>query len=630
MGLINFQGITKTYAQRLLLDGISFSVERGERLALIGPNGAGKTTLVRIAMGQETADAGQAFLARGTQAGFLMQDLSTLGDDENALHWGEIVQLEDKLRAMEARMAAASAEEMDALLKDYARLTARYEAMDGYTVESRLKATLLGLGLRKEALGTPLMMLSSGERMRVALARILLKSPDLLVLDEPTNHLDIAATMWLEEYLSAFPGGVLIISHDRYFLDRVATRVIELKNATTIEHHGNYSSFLQQQQIRTEFLHDEKERLDREIRLASDLARRLRATAHITQAQSREKGIERMKAERQRVLTAQREGHLGRVNATQLNLQRTAHVSAEIAAAEHATKRYGERVLFRDANFLIRGGEHVAIVGENGCGKTTLLRILLGQDPQVEGVCRIGPWVKVGLLDQNAEFDDAGRTMLEEVIFQKEQAPGIAGEITPQQERPARDLLGKVGFYGDEIHKAIAKLSGGERVRLKLALLLQQEPQCLVLDEPTNHLDLPAREAVENAVATFRGTVIAVSHDRYFLNRCATRILAFEGEKIVAYDGNWDDYRAAIALQKEREAQARIAVQEKRRTQGSPAEKADNGAARAALEAEIERLEAHKQALEALMGPDADAQVYMDYQQAERALEELYAQWVEE
>ena len=247
MGLLNFQGITKTYAQRLLLDHITFSVERGERLALIGPNGAGKTTLVRIAMGQETADAGTAFLARGIQAGFLAQDLSDLGDDENALHWGEIVRLEDKMRALESRMTHATQEETEALLKDYARLTARYEAMDGYTVESRLKATLLGLGLRKEALGTPLHQLSSGERMRVALARILLKTPDLLVLDEPTNHLDISATMWLEEYLCGFSGGVLIISHDRYFLDRVATRVIELKNATTIEHHGNYSGFLQQQ-----------------------------------------------------------------------------------------------------------------------------------------------------------------------------------------------------------------------------------------------------------------------------------------------------------------------------------------------------------------------------------------------
>ncbi len=614
MGLLNFQGITKTYAQRLLLDSITFSVERGERLALIGPNGAGKTTLVRIAMGQEVADAGQAFLARGTQAGFLMQDLSTLGDDESALRWGEIVQLEDRMRALEAQMAAAAPDETDALLKSYARLTARYEAMDGYTVEARLKATLLGLGLRKEALATPLHQLSSGERMRVALARILLKSPDLLVLDEPTNHLDIGATVWLEEYLRQFPGGVLIISHDRYFLDRVATRVIELKNATTIEHHGNYSSFLQQQQIRTEFMHSEKERLDREIRLTGDLARRLRATAHITQAQSREKRIERMKAERQQLLAAQKEGHLGRVNATQLNLARSAHISAEVAVAEHAAKRFGSRMLFQDVSFLIRGGEHVAIVGENGCGKTTLLRMLLGLDGDIAGVCRIGSWVKVGLLDQNAEFDDERRTMLEEVIHQKEQL-----------ERPARDLLSKVGFYGDEIHKEIAKLSGGERVRLKLALLLQQEPQCLVLDEPTNHLDLPAREAVENAVKTFRGTVIAVSHDRYFLNRCATRILAFENGTVVPYEGNWDDYRAAIAAGKD--VQARTAAPVKQRAQAEQAVKRGDETAQAALETEIQRLEAQKQALEALMGPDAGAEVYAEYQQAEAALEALYDAW---
>ncbi|MCL2641639.1 MAG: ATP-binding cassette domain-containing protein, partial [Phycisphaerales bacterium] len=350
-----------------------------------------------------------------------------------------------------------------------------------------------------------------------------------------------------------------------------------------------------------------------EIRLTSELARRLRATAHITQAQSREKKIERMKVERQQLLNAQREGHLGRVNATQLNLQRSDHVSAEIAVAEHATKSFGERELFHDISFLIRGGEHVAIVGENGCGKTTLLRILLGLDQEVKGVCRIGSWVRVGLLDQNAEFENERRTMLGEVIHQKEQL-----------ERPARDLLSKVGFYGDEIYKEIEKLSGGERVRLKLALLLQQEPQCLVLDEPTNHLDLPAREAVEKAIATFKGTVIAVSHDRYFLNRCATRILAFEGKTIKSYDGNWDDYRAAITPLKENE------ITKKQHMQSVFIEKPSDHTSQAALEAEIAQLEAHKQKLVEMMGPEADPSVYTDYQQVESALEELYNQWVTE
>ncbi|MEG0766798.1 MAG: ABC-F family ATP-binding cassette domain-containing protein, partial [Clostridia bacterium] len=457
--------------------------------------------------------------------------------------------------------------------------------------------------------------LSSGERMRVALARILLRGPDLIVLDEPTNHLDIAATMWLEEYLSAFTGGVFLISHDRYFLDRVATRIIELKNATTVVHHGNYSGFLQQQAIRKAFLESEKERLDHEIRSESALARKLRATAHITQAKSREKGIERLRVARVQVRASQTEGHLGKVNAVGLRLTHDAHISAEVAAARHAGKRFGERVLLEDANFLIRGGEHVAFVGANGCGKTTLLRMLLGQDDDHTGTCRLGSWVRVGLLDQNAEFIDEARTMLAEVIKQRE-----------QPEDTARTLLGKVGFYGDEIQKTIDKLSGGERVRLKLALLLQQAPQCLVLDEPTNHLDLPAREAVERAVADFRGTVLAVSHDRYFLNRCATRIIAFEGVHLVSYAGNWDVYQQTLAARMQPEIPAQQAVHAKHGE--SPAARAEDSSARIAeMEREIASLEAQMQQMTHRMMPDAPPSLYQDYEQASKQLEMLYEQW---
>lgn len=612
MGLLNFSEVKKYYQTRCLLDGVSFSVEKGERLALIGPNGAGKTTLIRIAMGLETADSGSAGIARNVKAGYLMQNFEILDRDENALYWGEVAGLEEKIRELEMRMAQnpAGAD----VLAEYGRLTSRYEAMDGYRIESRLKATLLGLGLRKAALETPISRLSSGEKMRVALARILLKSPDLMVLDEPTNHLDISAAMWLEEYLKAFDGGVLVVSHDRYFLDRVATRIIELNNGTVIVHHGNYTSFLEQREIRRAFLQNEKERLDREIRQGKELSLKLRASQHIRQAQSREKGVDKLQESREKLDAQTREGHLGKIAAAQLNMKGASHISAEIASAHRATKAFGRRVLFKDAEFLIRGGEHVGIVGPNGCGKTTLLKMLLGQDLDFTGTCRIGEWVKVGLLDQNTDFEDDTLSMMALAILEKE-----------QEESSVRLLLGRVGFYGDEVNKAIRLLSGGERVRLKLALLLQKQPQCLVLDEPTNHLDLPAREAVENAVIAFHGTVIAVSHDRYFLNRCAGRILAFENEGIRSYEGSWDDYIRLAMPDKKADAQA-VKTQARRRFAAAPAARTPDGGS-LAIEARIEQLEAEKDGMEKSLGPDTKSETYTRLSEIYSELDELYSQW---
>lgn len=613
MGLLNFNSIVKYFGNRCLINEVSFSVERGDRVALIGPNGSGKTTLIKIAMGLESCDLGSATFSRGTKVGYLMQNFEAFEPDETALYWSRVVKLENAMRALEQQMANASPQELDTLMTQYEKLCSRYEAIDGYVVESRLKAILFGLGLKSEALLTPVSLLSSGEKMRVALARILLTTPDLLILDEPTNHLDIDATMWLEEYLKTFAGGVLVVSHDRYFLDRVATRIVELNNADIVTFKGNYSSFIQQQQIRAEFMDKERDRLDREILRQKELYTTLRSHRMITAAQSRQKVIDKLKLERTEIVRKKKQGHLGKINTVGLNLEAAQHKSREIAICRGATKSFGDNLLFKDVSFQIGGGEHVAIVGANGCGKTTLLKMLQGLDSDFKGECAIGSWVKSGVLDQNTEFEDTSLTMSDMVLAQREQS-----------EQEVRAILAKVGFYGEEIYKTIALLSGGERVRLKLALLMQQNPQCLILDEPTNHLDLPARDAVERAVREFLGTVIMVSHDRYFLNRCAERILAFKDKQLTSYEGNWDDYLLAIAPPP-------VAAQKPvvKKAQSTTAPRQPKVDEKKQIEDEISLLEKQKSDMEAELNQSTPLEHYSRLQEVYNRLNELYDRWVE-
>ena len=611
MGLINFIAVEKAFNNQEVLKGVSFTVERGERVALIGPNGAGKTTLLRIAQGLETADRGSAFIARGITAGMLTQDLSDLQGDDSAVQWRELSVIEEKRAVVEQQMALPGAD-LPALFKAYDKLTARFEALDGYSAEARLKKTLLGLGLRQEALFTPLNRLSSGEKMRAALARILLKEPELLVLDEPTNHLDIGAMTWLEEYLRRFAGGVLLISHDRYFLDRVATRVIELAGGTIIEHRGSYTSFAAQKALRVEHARIEEQRLAHDIRRRKELIQDMRHMRRFSNMHMYEKQLEKLKTQNAGLKDGKAAGHLSDGRAARIALGANVHVSAEIARADNAAKRFGGRTLFSGVSFLIRGGEKVGIVGDNGCGKTTLLRMLLGLDADFTGACRIGSWVKYVFLDQNAAFADEERTLTDEVR--------AAREMT---DREARDALARVGLYGEEADKRIGVLSGGERVRLKLCCAVAQEPHCLVLDEPTNHLDLPAREAIENALADFKGSVIAVSHDRYFLRSCVDRLLVFQNGGVIAYDGGFDVYAASLAETAARRDAPRPRPQQKTNA-AAPAADDDT---LAVLESSIADLEAAKAALEANFSETTVPEIYHEYARIDRDLATLYARW---
>lgn len=635
MSLLTLENIVKEYRNKAVLNGASLRVEKGERLALTGSNGSGKTTLIRIAMGLEKCDSGNIIIARGTRTGYLSQELSGMdtaaAESETAVQYDKVIKLEQKLREVEKQLELDSGNQAEPdckrLLDEYAKLLERYERMDGYSIEARIKAMLFGLGLKVEALSTPVAKLSGGEKMRVAIARLLLEEPDLLILDEPTNHLDIQATEWLEGFLKKFDGGVLFVSHDRYFLDQVATRVAELENGGIIERSGSYSTFIEQKEKMREFVLKEQNRIEREIEVEKKKARSLKGesshrTRNISAWKSREKMVGRLKEK----LRENREGvsqsqHLQGIKAPRVAFRNAKHVSAEIAKATGLKKVFGTSTLFEGLDFMIRGGERVGIIGPNGCGKTTLLNILLGRDDDFEGFARLGCWVRHAYLGQEIYFEDEGRSILEEVLAIKE-----------MPDREVRNYLAGFQFIGDDLNKKIEVLSGGERVRLYLSCIMLMEPDCLIMDEPTNHLDIAARNAVEAALVDFKGTLIAVSHDRYFLTRCVNRILELDGGRLQNFQGNYEFYRHIRDGSKTDEGNAagnRQLRQNKRKyvlhSSTCPATPEKPGRVR--VESDIFRLEERLRELETSFGEGAPAGVYVEYESTAGELQKLYELW---
>ncbi|ATW25757.1 ABC-F family ATP-binding cassette domain-containing protein [Candidatus Formimonas warabiya] len=631
MSLLVLNHIIKEYRNRVVLDGADLRIERGERVALVGPNGSGKTTLLRIAAGVECCDRGNVIVARGTKMGYLTQDLREMDPNgkifrETALYHEEVSRLEQKIKNLEKRMAEPAVldlpEEYGAVFSEYSRLVDRYESLNGYTIESTIKSMLLGLGLKEEALTLPLELLSGGEKMRVALARILLEEPDLLVLDEPTNHLDIDGVEWLEGFLKRFGGGVLVVSHDRYFLDQIATRVAELSRGTITERTGNYSTFMGQKDKMKEFARKEQFRLREEIKRENAIVQQLKGTKNSTAWKSRMKTVQRLEKELTVALNEKKEKHhLYRTVAPKMSFNGIQHLSAEIAVAHGLAKYFGSSPLFSEVNFLIRGGERVGIVGPNGCGKTTLINILLGKDQDFQGLGKLGEWVRYGYLGQEVDFSDEGRTIMEELLAVKEMAPDAA-----------RDYLAGFQFYGDEVDKKIAVLSGGERVRLYLACMILESPDCLIMDEPTNHLDVPARDALETALLHFKGTVIAISHDRYFLNRCVNRILEFTEGTVASFEGNFDAYKQAKAesrivkaQEQNKKSTAATAKQDARRPAGhGPEEQSGPKPDLREIETRITGLEEKRHRLENSFDKDTPPERYVEYHEVIKELEDLY------
>ncbi len=529
--MIALETISKGYGGQELLRAASWRIGRGERIGLVGPNGAGKTTLCRIMAGVEEPDAGRVHLDTGTTVGYLPQEV-TGGVERTVLAealsgFDELWQLEARLEELAAAMASPDAD--PALVDRYGEIQHRFEALGGYRLEAQAKVILGGLGFRPDEIHRPLEEFSGGWRMRAALARLLLLRPDLLLLDEPTNHLDLESLAWLEDFLASYEGSVVVVSHDRYFLNRMVTSIAEVVAGSIAVYTGGYDDYLVEREARRELLEAQARNQAKRIEEIERFIERFRYKAtKARQVQSRVKMLD--KIERIDVGTESRQIHFHFPQPP-----RTGRLVARLAGIH---KAYGDNVVYAGMDFLVERGERVALVGPNGAGKSTLLKMLAGVLPFERGERLLGPNVEVHYYAQH-QLDalDPARTALEELT---ETAPESAvGRL--------RTILGGFLFSGDTVEKRVAVLSGGEKARLALAKMLVRPAALLCLDEPTNHLDLASKEVLEQALSTFNGTIVFISHDRYFINRIGTRVVDVQAGRLTDYLGDYDDFVARKA-----------------------------------------------------------------------------------
>ncbi len=554
--MLQISHVYKSFGGQVVLEDVGLAVPPGERVALVGRNGCGKTTLLRIVAGAESADAGTVVVAPGCQVGYLGQEGQLEGSrtlyQEMATVFGDVHALEAELRELEGRMAVCGeGPELEALLSRYGRLQARFEHAEPHLVDARIRTVLHGMGFRDLDLDRPCREFSGGWQMRGAMARMLLRDPDLLLLDEPTNHLDLAAVEWLEEYLQASSSTVLIVSHDRYFLDRVVRRVLELRTSAIHDFAGNYSYFLVERERRRELqaaaYAGQQKRLEEERRFIERF--RYKSTL-ATRVQSRVKMLEK----REQIEAPDRDQR-----ALQARFQTTATSGREVLSIRRLEKAYGERPVLTGLNLEIERGERVALVGANGVGKSTLLRLLAGLEKPDGGTIRAGyRLAPVYYAQHQAEALDPHRTVLEE-------AEAVAPPSVTQTR--VRTILGCLLFEGDEVTKLVGVLSGGERSRVALARCILTPSNLLLLDEPTNHLDLSARDALLEALEDYPGTILMVTHDRHFMNSLATCIVEIREGQAHRYLGDYDAFRARRnkEIKEDQEARDRLRREQERR-----------------------------------------------------------------
>ena len=527
MPVVALTNIEKTFGRRTLFDRLNLAVERGERVGLIGANGSGKTTLFRLIVGEITADAGSVSVGDGVKIGYLSQDPTfTAGNtvlDEAELAFSALHDLAHRVRDLEHAMGEQQGDALEKTLKKYQTLQHEFDLAGGYVWHHRLEATLMGVGLDRETWEQPVETLSGGQRSRLALAQLLINAPDVLLLDEPTNHLDLAAIEWVEEYLADFKGAVILISHDRFLLDRVANRIAWLTQAKIRTYPGNYSAFVAQREVQELSQQRAYEQQQEMIEKQKEFVRRFGAGQRAREAKGREKRLERFLSSDQVIqqVEAQKTIHL--------KMSTEQRAGDRVLLVRELSKSFEPKELWKDLKFEVKRGERIGVIGPNGSGKSTLLKILLGQADADTGEVRWGANLNIGYYDQRLDEFDADNTVYEEVS-QGRQELGI---------QAIRDMLATMLFRGDDIEKPVSLLSGGERARVRLAQLLLDKPNVLLLDEPTNHLDIASCEALEGALSGFEGTVLCVSHDRYFLDRTVRRLFILEPPKLIDFDGSY-------------------------------------------------------------------------------------------
>ena len=583
--ILSCSNIDKTFVDNHVIKNASFHIEDYEKAAIVGINGAGKSTLLKIITGSMPADDGLVTFAKDKTFGYLAQHQAINSNhtiyDELLTVKQEVLDLEASIRETELAMKTASDSELELLLKKYSDMNHRFEMLNGYAYKSEITGILKGLGFQEDEFDKKVDTLSGGQKTRIALGKLLLQKPDLIMLDEPTNHLDLNSIAWLETYLLNYKGAVLIVSHDRYFLDKIATKIIEIDNGTVTVFHGNYSDYARQKEVlRTERLNAYLNQ-QREIKHQEEVIDKLRSF-------NREKSIKRAESREKMLDKIERLDKPVEVKAD-MKLKLTPRLLSgnDVLSVSDLSKTFDNQVLFRDISFEIKRGEHVAVIGDNGTGKTTLLKIINQVIAADQGEFTLGSKVTIGYYDQEHHVLHDDKTIFDE----------ISDDYPDLTNTQIRNTLAAFQFTGDEVFKEIHTLSGGEKGRVSLAKLMLSEANFLILDEPTNHLDITSKEILEEALNNYSGTILYVSHDRYFINQTATRILELTGQTLVNYIGNYDYYLekhdelTRIYVEAEPKAQAAQMTEQTVAQDGSGTDKKADWQTQKAEQARIRKLE---------------------------------------
>lgn len=528
--ILSCNNITKTFGTDTILSDCSFHIEEREKAAIVGPNGAGKSTLLKIIMGRLPADDGTVTISKDKTLGYLAQHQNLSSDgtiyDELLSVKKDIIALEEKIRETEQQMKNATGEQLDTLLDQYTKMNHQFELENGYAYQSEIVGVLKGLGFTEDDFSLPVNTLSGGQKTRVALGKLLLSKPDIILLDEPTNHLDMESIRWLENYLLGYNGSVIIVAHDRYFLDRIVTKIIEIENTHVTVFSGNYTAYADKKKILRNMQLKEYLNQQREIKHQQEVITKLKQF-------NREKSIKRAESREKMLDNLEVVDKPAEIN-DKMNIELNPSVISgnDVLSVSHLSKAFDDNTLFTDISFDIKRGERVALIGNNGTGKTTILKIINDILPADSGEIKLGSKVTIGYYDQEHHVLDPDKTLFDEL---QDAYPDL-------NNTQIRNTLAAFLFTNDDVFKYIRDLSGGERGRVSLAKLMLSNANFLILDEPTNHLDMVSKEILENALNSYTGTVLYVSHDRYFINTTATRIIELVGQTTVNYIGNYDYY----------------------------------------------------------------------------------------